>query len=216
MDEKEKNITDGPERRYLTTELRAVGSGEKPVIRGYAANYEQRTQIFDFYEEIAPGAFRAVLESDPDVVGLLNHDNNQVLGRTSAGTMTLREDENGLFYEISINEDDREAMNTYAKVARGDIKQSSFAFTVKAEQWTEQDDDYPVRRITEVGQLFDVSPVTYPAYPTTSAAVRSLANELRKPPVDDQQVEDGRDTDDAPQQGRDLRRIRLDLAKRNL
>jgi uncharacterized protein len=170
------------ERRYLTTELRAETDDGKPVIRGYAAVYEQRSdKIWDFYEKIALGAFRKVLAENPDVVCLFNHEPNELLGRTRAGTLNLSENEKGLFYENFINEDDPQAMSTYAKVKRGDVDGSSFAFRVAKDVWENFEDSPPVRTIIEFSELHDVSPVTYPAYPQTSADVRSAAQENQPP-----------------------------------
>ena len=114
-----------------------------------------------FREIIAPGAFDDVLEND--VRALINHDGNLILARTTSGTLALSTDEKGLRYEFEIPE------SSYGKdlavsMKRGDITQSSFAFTVADDSW-ETRDGMDVRTINKVKRLFDVSPVTYPAYP---------------------------------------------------
>jgi HK97 family phage prohead protease len=122
-----------------------------------------------------------VLAEKPDVIGAPNHDWTQVLGRTTAGTLRLTKNERGLDYEIDINPEDQDAMNLYAKVKRGDISQSSFAFTVRQEEWQYPEKGsktLPIRVVKEVEKLFDVSPVTFPAYPQTTAAVRSKFESL--------------------------------------
>jgi HK97 family phage prohead protease len=96
-----------------------------------------------------------------------------LLARTGSGTLTLSVDERGLRYEF-------DAPNTTAgndlleMLKRGDVSQSSFAFTVKDEKWDEVKAEMPIRTITKVKRLYDVSPVTYPAYPDTTVAKRSL------------------------------------------
>ena len=91
-------------------------------------------------------------------------------------------DNEGLHYSITINQNDQEAMNFYSRVQRGDVRHSSFAFTVRKELWTnpENPNDLPLRAVLEVDQLYDVSPVTFPAYPTTTASVRSQVEEIQQ------------------------------------
>lgn len=161
------------ERRYGDIELRKKEDGsESRIIRGYAAVYNKDSQNFGpFIERIAPGAFEDNMKDD--VVALFNHDPNLPLARSGAG-LTLGSDDTGLYYEFS-------APNTtvgndlLANVRSGVIKQSSFAFTVKEEKWEDRGRGNPaLRTITKVERLYDVSPVTYPAYPDTTVAARSL------------------------------------------
>lgn len=175
-------LPDPIETRYLQLDVRAEKrADEKLVIKGQAAVFNQETVIRGWFrEQIKPGAFQRVLSEKPDTIGCFNHDWNVVLGRTTAGTLNLQETPEGLGYEIEINPDDPEALSVYAKVARGDVSQSSFAFQVGVEEWFYPPDnskDLPLRTITEFSNLFDVCPATFGAYPQTSAAVRSKYEE---------------------------------------
>ena len=164
------------ERRYMPAELRIEGD-EAPKITGYAAVFDVWADIGGWFrEKIAPGAFKNSLKKD-DVRALMNHDSNFVLGRNKAGTLRLAEDKKGLAVEID------PAPTTWANdlmisMKRGDVSQMSFGFTVN-----KADDDYNEdTRILRDVNLFDVSIVTFPAYPTTSAEVRSLFHREQAPP----------------------------------
>lgn len=149
-----------------------------PTIRGYAAVFNSETVIggksWGFREKIAPGAFSDALKSS-DVRALFNHDEDLVLGRLKAGTLRISEDERGLKVEID-PPDTQDARDLITKMQRGDIDQMSFAFTMEggAQAWDESG-EMPLRTIQKVGELLDVSIVTYPAYPDTEAAARSLS-----------------------------------------
>ena len=174
----EIKLPDGIETRYIQLNVRAEKrADEKLIIKGQAAVFNEETVIRGWFrEQIAPGAFQRVLSESPDTIGCFNHDWNVVLARTTSGTLSLSETATGLDYEIDINPDDPEAMSVYAKVARGDVSQSSFAFEVSAEEWAYPGPDsniLPLRSITEFSKLYDVCPATFGAYPQTSAAVRS-------------------------------------------
>lgn len=155
----------GPAPSSPSESLRA-GGGKGWALTGHAAVFDVETTIGGMFRELVePGAFkRAIRESD--TFALLNHDPNRVLGRRSARTLALTEDERGLAYIVALNPDDPEHASLRAKVARGDVTQSSFAFTVRRERWERGGGGrLPLRRIVEVGLLADVSPVTFPAYP---------------------------------------------------
>jgi HK97 family phage prohead protease len=157
------------ERRAFPIELRVEGD-EKPKIRGYAAVFNKMSDnLGGFREKIAPGAFKRTL-NNADVRALFNHDPNVVLGRTGAGTLTLREDDKGLWMEIE-PPDTADARDLMTLIERGDVDQASFAFRVLKDTWKNEESKEPIRTLDEV-QLFDVSPVTYPAYPQTSVDVR--------------------------------------------
>lgn len=177
-------LTDDRERRSLPIadlELRVSGDDEAPRIAGYAAVFNQPSEIISdfsgtYREFIAPGAFAESISKGADVRALVNHDPNYVLGRTKNGTLTLREDSKGLWYEVT-PPDTQWARDLITTMRRGDIDQSSFAFRAIKEEWGKgktEDGRKIDERTVLVAQVFDVSPVTYPAYPQSSSAVRSL------------------------------------------
>ena len=140
-------------------------NGER-IIEGYAALYDNETNIGPFKESISRGAFDNVL--DNDVRALINHDPSLVLGRTSSGTLELTTDDVGLKYRVKLG-NQQYATDLYESIQRGDISQSSFAFTIKDQTWSE---DRSSRSVDEVAQLLDVSPVTYPAYKEATVVAR--------------------------------------------
>lgn len=169
----------GAERRFLTApvkfETREVGEIITHVIEGYAAMYNQRTNLGWMDEEILPGAFDDVLNDD--VRALINHDPTLILARSvnGKGTLKLELNEKGLKYSYSTPN------RSYAKdlqdaIESGDVSQSSFSFSIKDENWvrSENNDQNDLRQIKKINKLFDVSPVTFPAYHDTSVAKRSF------------------------------------------
>lgn len=163
------------ERRTLNTEfeVRSAPDGHK-IIEGYAAKFNRYSEnLGGFVESIRPGAFARVL-ADPNVHGKFEHE--LILARTGAGTLRISEDAEGLPYEIDVNMADPEAVSVLAKVERGDVNKSSFAFTVtrNGDEWTETDEGFPLREIVSVARLYDVSIVSTPAYPDTESKVRAL------------------------------------------
>lgn len=162
----------------FAVEKRADDDAAMPMITGYAAVFESETVIggkdWGFREKIARGAFTEAIKNS-DVRALFNHDEDLVLGRLKAGTLRLMEDERGLKVEID-PPDTQDARDLIKKMQRGDIDQMSFAFTMEggSQAWDETG-DMPLRTIQKVGDLLDVSVVTYPAYVDTEAAARSLA-----------------------------------------
>lgn len=168
-------MMDTIERRVMPLvdlEVRAADADEPAVIRGYAAVFGQLSdELGGFREKIRPGAFATSLEQD-DVRALWNHDANYVLGRRMAGTLSLEEDEMGLRVLI-VPPDTTWANDLITSMARGDVNQMSFGFKTRADSW-EQSEAGTVRELLDV-QLFDVSVVTFPAYPQTSAEARNKA-----------------------------------------
>ena len=170
------------EIRAIPAEFRIQQTENEPTkIIGYAARFNELSEeMWGMREKIAPGAFKEAIGKS-DVRALWNHDPNYVLGRTKNGTLQIREDEQGLFYEVT-PPDAQWARDLVESIKRGDVDQSSFAFTVEAQEWDERSDPI-TRTIVKVRELFDVSPVTFPAYPTATSGVRSLkdvAEERRK------------------------------------
>ena len=166
-------------RHFFSNELRATESDGEPKIEGYPAMFNKHSEdLGGFIEKIAPGAFANSLKNGDDVRALLNHDQNYVLGRTTSGTVELREDKKGL-YMVNKPPDTQWARDLKVSIERGDITQMSFGFWVKDEEWRNRKDQAPVRTLKEVG-LVDVSVVTFPAYPDTSVAVRSMEEWQKK------------------------------------
>jgi uncharacterized protein len=162
---------DAREERAWGREIRLAGTDSEPRIAGYAAVFNELSQdLGGFRERIAPGAFESSL-SDADVRALFNHDPNIVLGRTKAGTLSVMEDSRGLAIEIS-PPDTAPVRDLLVSIRRGDVSQMSFGFYTRSDKWNKVDDEW-VRTLLDV-ELLDVSPVTFPAYPQTSVAVRSL------------------------------------------
>lgn len=168
------------ERRFFESgkiEIRKADGGDKPspiTLRGYAAKFDVMSEnLGGFREQIAPGAFADVLKDD--VRALFNHDANQVLGRTTAGTLRIAQDSTGLYYEVDLP-DTQAARDLATSIERGDVSQSSFAFRVapNGDSWDENEDGVIIRTITKFARLYDVSPVTYPAYPDATIGMRSL------------------------------------------
>ncbi len=165
VEELRKQYGDNVELR--TSEVRAAGD-DSLVIEGYAANFDTETDLGYFRETIARGAFDDVLEDDVRL--LLNHD-GAPMARTTNGTLELSVDESGLKYRAALA-DTQDGRDLYKLIKRGDISQSSFAFTITDEKWSE---DRSTRTVQKMGRLLDVSPVTYPAYATTTVSARNMA-----------------------------------------
>lgn len=157
------------EERVFPLELRL--SDDKKKIRGYAAVFNQWSEdLGGFREKIRQGAFAKTIK-EADVRALFNHDPNYVLGRNKAGTLSLSEDDKGLAIEVD-PPDTQWARDLLVSIDRGDINQMSFGFSTIKDEWAGKDGD-TTRELVEV-KLYDVSPVTYPAYPQTSVGVRSV------------------------------------------
>lgn len=164
------------EQRSFIGEVRAEGRESEPThIIGYGAVFNTKSELlWGFREIIMPGAFDNVLNDD--VRGLFNHDPNFILGRSTAGTLSLSVDEHGLKYDITAPDTPTIRDLVIAPLKRGDITQSSFAFQVarNGDDWYENDDGVVIREIHKISRLYDVSPVTYPAYQAASSTTRSF------------------------------------------
>jgi len=143
----------------------------RPIIEGYAAVFDKPSEdLGGFVEFIKPGAFTNAIKSD-DVRALVNHDAGlSTIGRTASGTLELEQDKKGLKYRVKVP-DTSAGRDVVELIKRGDITGSSFGFQVVSDKW-ETVDGEEQRTLLEV-KLFDVSPVTFPAYPDTDVAVRS-------------------------------------------
>lgn len=153
-------------------EIRTNEGSDVPIVRGYASVFDKLSEnLGGFREKIAQGAFDSVMGDD--VRALFNHDPNFILARTKSGTLKLSVDDHGLAYEFT-PPDTTAGRDLVESMRRGDVSQSSFAFTVADDNWTEDEDGRVIRTITQMQRLFDVSPVTYPAYPDASVGLRGL------------------------------------------
>ena len=172
-------------------ELRAMEEGASGnTVFGYAAKFNTKSENlgsseYQFFETILPGAFDDVLNDD--VRALFNHESDLILARSKGGEGTLKigVDNIGLWYEFEAP-DTSVGRDLLVSLRRGDIDQSSFSFTVSkdGQKWEEaQDGEGPriiTRTISKVERLYDVSPVTYPAYEDTEVDCRTIEDALKE------------------------------------
>jgi uncharacterized protein len=164
------------ERRYTYVPVELRASGDRPRIGGYAIVFNRESQnLGGFVERADPAVVnRAKGNGWPDVMARYNHDDNQLLGTTAAGTLQLRVDETGLDYDV---DPPRARADVVELVERGDVRKSSFAFRLypDGDDWGLSEQGYPMRTLLSV-QLVDVAPVNAPAYADATAGLRSLAD----------------------------------------
>lgn len=165
--------------RSASSKFETREEGNELKIEGYFAVFNSIYQIFDdLSESVAPGAFDDTLGDD--IRALINHDSSLVLGRNTAHTLELRQDEHGLWGTITINPNDQDAMNLYARVQRGDVDQCSFGFDILSEDYDVRDDGSVHWTIKKV-RLYEVSVCTFPAYEETNVKARSAQrDEIKK------------------------------------
>ena len=168
------------ERLRFATELRTVGAAQedgkiearkivgKPAVFGVLSE-----DLGGFRERILPGAFTKTIQEE-NCKSLWNHDPNYVFGSRKAGTLDVRESEFGLEFETT-PPDTSWARDFMASIERGDVDQMSFMFRTIKDRWIIDENDEVIRELVEV-RLFEVSPVTFPAYPQTSVSLRSVFN----------------------------------------
>lgn len=161
------------ERRYTKVPVELRARDDRRMIGGYAAVFNrQSSNLGGFVEVVDPAAFNASRgDGWPDVIARYNHDDNMLLGSTGGGTLRLAVDGTGLDYEV---EPPKARSDILELVQRGDVRKSSFAFRTIEDEWGVTDQGFPMRTLMKV-QLVDVAPVNVPAYPDTSAGLRSLA-----------------------------------------
>lgn len=165
-----------PLDRLGALELRAA-EGETRTLAGHAAVFDIWTELWGMEERVRPGAFMRSVKED-DIRGLFNHNPDHVLGRNRAKTLTLREDKIGLAFEIQLP-NTQLARDLAVSIERGDITGCSFGFITRKAEWEDEEGKPPRRSILDA-QLFDVGPVTYPAYADTDVEARSLLETERK------------------------------------
>lgn len=176
------------ENRFLSFEVRAdekQESEDKGIVEGYAVVYDKKTDICGYFEEtIKRGALdNADLK---DVPLLVNHDTDTIPVARSrrnngSSSMTLTVDEKGLKIRAELDlKNNARASELYSAIKRGDISGMSFMFTVKTDEWTDEDTEYPKRTIIEIAKVYEVSAVTFPAYNDTSIGARAVDTESAK------------------------------------
>ncbi len=162
------------ERRYLQMhdiETRDDTDNGDLYLEGYFAVFNENYEVWSgATESIAQGAFADCISGD--VRALYNHNDDLILGRTSAGTMELREDSHGLWGRIKLNRNDTDAMNAYERVKRGDITGCSFGFNIESEETEYREDGTVHWTITKVNPLYEISPCVFPAYEATNVSAR--------------------------------------------
>ena len=175
-------MRDEMQRRAGTCAFRAEERDAEKAIEGYFSVFGDVYELMPgLTESIAPTAFDGAL--DEDIRCLIDHETRLVLGRTTAGTLTLRADEHGLWGRVVINPNDQDAVNLYERVRRGDVNQCSFGFEILAEDAEARGEGthFTIRRV----RLYEVSVVTFPAYKATGVAARAeKAKEIKRRRLD--------------------------------
>jgi HK97 family phage prohead protease len=174
-DKDKKTMNQEKELRFIPFEdfeLREE-TNKPPRLIGYASVFGKKADIFGLWlEQVAQGAFKKTIKEN-DIRALWNHNTDLVLGRNKAGTLALSEDEKGLKAEI-IPPDTQAGRDAMTSIRRGDVSQMSISFQAIKQEWfyPENKTEMPVRTIKEA-KLFEVSPVTFPAFEATSISARS-------------------------------------------
>ena len=168
------------EIRYtVSSELRVAEDTEKPdkkIIRGYVLKFNERSLLLydEWYEKVCKGAFSRSLEGNI-IKALWNHNTDVVLGSTKSRTLSLKEDDEGLFFEIDLP-NTSQARDLYESIKRGDVDGVSFGFYVRenGDKWEYlKDEDVYERTLLDI-DLVEISPTAFPAYPSSEAGTRSL------------------------------------------
>jgi uncharacterized protein len=175
------------ERRFIETEIRAAGEDEECIVEGYPIVYDQETELYGFKERIAPGAATEALKRSDEFV-LFNHDSNMPLARRANGTLEVKEDKKGVFIRADLSKSSA-GPKVYQDIKNGLINKMSFAFTCDKDSWEDN-----TRTVESFGELFDYSPVTYPAYKQTEIVARSADEATRNRP-DPSTEEEGTSTE---------------------
>lgn len=156
---------------YFRTDFKVRQEEQNRYIEGYFIRFNEETELWPgVFEEVSPEAITNSLKNN-DIRCLFNHDTSIVLGRTGNKTLELKADSVGLFGRVKINPNDKQAMDILARIERGDINACSFGFNIISEEIQNRDDG-TVKFILRDIDLKEVSPVTFPAYPTTSISAR--------------------------------------------
>ena len=170
------------ERRNIkASEIRvATGADGAQVLSGYAVRFNSPSiDLGGFTEICAPGMFTRTLRESPDVCMLRDHVSSQLLGRTTAGTLTLTQDSQGLAFSVTMPKT-AIAEDTVENVRNGNLSSCSFGFNVPSggDKWTTTPDGAALRTLLDVN-LAEVSITSFAAYPATSVSIRSAPPEIR-------------------------------------
>jgi len=200
------------ERRYTPdVEVRSEDDAP-PRIVGHAALWDSLSEdLGNFREIVRRGTFTRSLKNNADIRALFNHSPDLILGRTAAGTLKLEEDEIGLRFEI-LPPDTTLGRDLLESIRRGDVSQVSFGFQVQEDRFSKLTDGTVLRELLDV-DLFDVSPVVYPAYPQTSAEVRSRIDELTADDCEEPESNEPEEPSEKPDPLR-VKRMKLDLLEK--
>jgi HK97 family phage prohead protease len=209
------------ERRAVLSTIELREAGGKRTLAGFAALYDSpSSDLGGFVEIIRPGAFSRAVREGQEVLARSEHDTRLLLGRRSNGTLRLFDDPKGLKYEVDVP-DTQAGRDMATLVARGDVRGSSFAFTIPdpvgGQRWTVTEDGQALRELLDL-DVFDVAPTANPAYPETTVSARALeqARDLTKPPVAEATPEPAPEpaaAEETPLEAQqEIDRIRLDLA----
>lgn len=167
----ETNSRDNRQRRCLPVDFQTREADGELYIEGYFAVFNSEYEFWPGATEIIlPGAFDESVSGD--VRALVNHNADLVLGRTKSGTLELKQDSRGLWGRICINQEDRSAMDLYARVKRGDVSQCSFGFVIESERFVDLGGGKCRWEVEKINPLYEVSPCTFPAYEETGISAR--------------------------------------------
>lgn len=163
--------------RSLPCEFHTRADNDEMKIEGYFAVFEPSTYEIapGMSESIAAGAFSNSIGGD--VRALINHDSTLVIGRTVAHTLELREDTHGLWGSVTINPNDRSAVDAFERVKRGDVSQCSIGFDIVSEDTDIREDGSVHWTIRDV-KLWEISVCTFPAYEETNISARSAERDI--------------------------------------
>jgi HK97 family phage prohead protease len=160
-------------REFRTITTAEIRSNDNNTLSGYAAVFDSPSEdLGGFTENIRKGAFTRCLNEQPDIRCLSNHDTSAILGRTRSGTLQVREDDRGLYFECNLP-DTTTARDLATLVKRGDVTGMSFGFYCKQDEWTRSETGAMSRSLTDC-EVFEVSICGFPAYPATTVSARSL------------------------------------------
>lgn len=164
-------------QRAFNFEMRADNDEKNgDFVTGRPIVYDSMTDLGYFNEIIERGALDKT--NLKDVRFLVNHDTSKIpLARSrnnnENSTMQMEVDSEGMKIRVNLDtENNTEARNLYSAIKRGDITGMSFMFSIDQEEWEDLESDHPTRRIRSIGQVLEVSAVTFPAYESTEISAR--------------------------------------------